>query len=163
MMKQRKGMSYFWIVALASYMTFQQTPDDVRAADIVEPRYTSDGHLLLPEDFQTWIFVGSNLGLGYSDSLSVNTLLERSRQDVPRYHNVYINPEAYLVYLRNGTFPDKTMLVMDVYAAESKEPKGVVDNGTFNGARIGIEVAVKNKNRPDGELINWAYYDFTDR
>jgi hypothetical protein len=149
------------VVLLASYGVFHRLDGYAQTASAFEPHYTRDGRLLLPEGFTTWVFVGSNLGLGYSNDLSANTFLERSRQD--QYHNVYISPEAYWAYFQNRTFPDKTVLVMDVYTAQSKEPKGVVDNGSFNGPRIGIEAAVKNKNRPDGQKTEWAYYDFTDR
>jgi hypothetical protein len=31
-----------------------------------EPRYTPSGDLILPNGFETWVFVGSNLGLSYT-------------------------------------------------------------------------------------------------
>src|SRR5215813_4271912 len=31
-----------------------------------EPRYAPSGDLLLPNGFDTWVFVGSNLGLSYT-------------------------------------------------------------------------------------------------
>ena len=76
------------------------------------------------------------------------------------FHNVYINPEAYAHYLQTGEFPDKTVLVMDVYKAEDKEPKNIVLGGHFAGAHRSVEVAVKNSNRPDGSITAWAYYAF---
>lgn len=147
---------------LAGYVALHRLSGDARAAATSDPRYASNGDLLRPEDFAGWIFVGSNLGLGYAKEVAANTLRERSRQDLGEYHNVYIRPEAYAAYVQNGTFPDKTVLVMDKYAPMTKEPKGVVEEGSFNGPRIGMEVAVKNKSRPDGKSTDWAYYDFTD-
>ena len=38
------------------------------------------------------------------------------------FHNIYINPEAYREYVKSGKFPEKTMLVLDSYKAESGEP-----------------------------------------
>src|SRR5260370_1136869 len=31
-----------------------------------EPRYTPSGEFVLPSGFETWVFVGSNLGLSYT-------------------------------------------------------------------------------------------------
>ena len=76
------------------------------------------------------------------------------------FHNVYINPEAYEAYIKSGKFPDKTVLVMDVYKAMDREPKGIVSRGYFPGEQRSIEVAVKNNNRPDGSKTDWAYYAF---
>lgn len=36
------------------------------------------------------------------------------------FDNVFVNPEAYRVFLRNGLWPDKTVLVLEVRAAQSK-------------------------------------------
>jgi hypothetical protein len=52
---------------------------------------------------------------------------------------------------------------MQVFEPADKEPKGVLSRGVFNGRRVGLEVAVKNGSRPDGNTTPWAYYDFTDR
>ena len=128
-----------------------------------DPQYTSQGNLVRPKDFQGWIFVGSNLGLGYAQGVAANTVRELARPSLGEYHNIYLAPEAYAEYAKTKTFPDKTVLVMDVYRAQTKEPQGIVDQGSFNGLSLGTEVAVKNKNRPDGSKTDWAYYDFTDR
>lgn len=130
-----------------------------------DPQYVpGNGNLVRPKDFHRWMFVGSNLGLRYATELKANTGRERLlTADLGEYHNIYLKPEAYADYVRTGTFPDRTVLVMDVYEAQARDAKGVVTAGSFNGAWLGIEVAVKNKNRPDGQKTDWAYYDFTDR
>jgi hypothetical protein len=103
------------------------------------PRYDAEGNLLLPDGFETWVFVGSSLGLTYSDNPPSHDM----------FHSVYIDPTAYRRYVETGTFPDPTMLAMTLYEAEKKTDFG---SGLFSGERHGLEVAVK-----DGE---WAYYDF---
>jgi hypothetical protein len=129
----------------------------------LEPRYDSDKNLVRPQDFANWIFVGSNLGLGYDKKVTATLPREAARADLGEYHNIYLKPEDYAAYVRTGIFPDRTMLVMDVYAAQQRDAKGVVTAGSYNGQWLGIEVAVKNKSRPDGSKTDWAYYDFTDR
>ena len=74
----------------------------------------------------------------------------------------YANPEAYAQFLVNRKFPEPTVLVMENFAAADKEPKGILANGAFNGERVGLEVAVKNSSRPDGQPTPWAYYVLTD-
>lgn len=125
------------------------------------PRYTSTGQLLAPVGYESWIFVGSNLGLGYRADVPDVTAAEGSRNDHKVFHNVYINPAAYETFKKSQQFPDPTMLVMEVFAAAERGPQDVVSAGQFNGDRIGIEVAVKNSRRPDGSTTPWAYYDFT--
>ena len=132
------------------------------AAQQVVPRYNVAHELLPPADFETWVFVGSNLGMAYRQSLSAMTATEAARADEQRFHNIYINPEAYAHFLEKRGFPDPTILVMENFAAADKEPKGVLASGVFNGKRVGVEVAVKNSSRPDGSKTPWAYYVFTD-
>src|SRR5207244_12489529 len=79
------------------------------------------------------------------------------------FHNVYINPEAYEQYVKTGKFPEKTVLVMDVYKAEEREAKDIVSAGLFPGQQLRIEVAGKASARPDGSKTDWAYYDFPPR
>lgn len=122
------------------------------------PQY--EGPLLrMPVGFDTWVFVGSNLGLSYKPNLPMMTPLEATRSDQQLFHNIYINPEAYRHFAATGEFPEPTILVMEIYTAASKEPKGVLATGVFNNERVGLEVAVKNSHRPDGGT-SWAYYTF---
>jgi cytochrome P460 len=147
-------------VLLAGLLAFYRPHGDAKAQTPFEPKYRGE-LLLLPEDFTSWIFVGSNLGLGYAREVSGNTAKELTRAETAVYHNVYISPPAYAAYKQTRAFLDKTVLVMDVYEAQNREPQGIVNRGSFNGRRLTIEVAVKNRNRPDGKPTDWAYYDFT--
>jgi Cytochrome P460 len=125
------------------------------------PAYDPKGDLKRPTGYEKWIFVGSNLGLEYRED---NDKKDAGKADAPdkleNFHNVYINPEAYEHYLRTGTFPEKTMLVLDIYKAEKREPGSIVAEGLYPGKQIGIALAVKNSARPDGGKTAWAYYDF---
>ncbi len=126
------------------------------------PRYGSSGDLLLPNGFETWVFVGSNLGLSYTPDAAKAASAPPPRAPRQQFHNVSINKAAYDYFLANNRFPDGTVLVMQVFEAADKETKGVLASGKFNGRRVGLEVAVKNASRPDGKATPWAYYNFTD-
>jgi hypothetical protein len=79
-----------------------------------------------------------------------------------QFHNVSINKAACDYFLANGRFPGRTVLVMQVFEAAEKEPRSVLASGVFNGRRVGLEVAVTNTSRPDGNATPWACYNFTD-
>jgi len=129
-----------------------------------EPQYNEAGELKRPAGFETWVFVGSNLGLEYSDAATKEKPPEKNEKNTPakgaNFHNVYINPEAYAQYVKTGKFPEKTVLVLDIFKAEEREPRKIVSEGLFPGAHAGVAVAVKNSARPDGSQTDWAYYDF---
>jgi hypothetical protein len=127
-----------------------------------EPQYAPGGDLVLPNGFETWVFVGSNLGLSYTPDAAAAASAPPPRAPRQQFHNVSINKAAYDYFLANGRFPEKTMLVMQVFEASDKEPRNVLASGVFNGSRVGLEVAVKNTSRPDGKTTPWAYYNFTD-
>jgi hypothetical protein len=132
------------------------------AAKPAEPRYNERGELLLPEDFQAWVFVGANLGVEYRDDAVPAQAGKAPPKNLTKshFHNVYINPAAYESYAKTGKFPDRTILVLDIYKAITGGPKSIVSEGLFPGKPVGVAAAVKNRNRPDGEKTDWAYYDF---
>lgn len=163
-------------VALASLVAARWRSDgEIRAADpktsadtparkSTGPQYNDKGELKLPADFYTWVFVGSNLGIEYREAGEPDAAREKNEEkpDKPRnFHNIYINPEAYEQYAKSGKFPEKTVLVLDMYKAEAGEPKSVVSDGRFPGKQTGVAIAVKNSARPDGGKSDWAYYEFS--
>jgi hypothetical protein len=135
-----------------------------RSQNSDEPHYAPGGDLVLPNGFDTWVFVGSNLGLSYTPDAAAAASAPPPPPRAPRqqFHNVYINKAAYDYFSANGRFPERTVLVMQVFEAADKEPASVLASGLFNGRRVGLEVAVKNTSRPDGRTTPWAYYNFTD-
>jgi cytochrome P460 len=148
--------------AAALCLVLAASGPSARSQSSEEPRYTPNGDLLLPNGFDTWVFVGSNLGLSYTPDAAAASGTPPPRAPSQQFHNVSINKAAYDYFSANGRFPERTVLVMQVFEAADKEPRGVLASGVFNGRRIGLEVAVKNATRPDGKATPWAYYNFTD-
>src|SRR5437660_12467256 len=111
-----------------------------------EPRFADGNHLVRPEGYREWMFVGSNLNMGYTE--------DRSPKE-SRFHNVYVQREAYREYTATGTFPDKTVLVMEVIAAGTNE--SINKRGQFEDKHLGIEVALKDEKR---FAEKWAYFNF---
>jgi Cytochrome P460 len=128
-------------------------------------RYTKDGELVRPDDYRTWVFVGAQLGIQYAPEAgdardSTPQKYPDGARTVGDFHNVYINPEAYEHYVKAGEFPDKTVLVLDIYAAGQKEPRHIVRAGHFEAEQLRVEVAVKDRGHPGGSKTLWAYYSF---
>lgn len=147
-------------VAFSHFASWTHSEDTKPAAN--GPQYNDKGELKYPADYRTWVFVGSNLGLEYRDDATDKT--PPKKDDKPKkvgnFHNVYIDPASFGHYMKTGIFPEKTMLVLDVYKAEQGEPQSIVSEGLFPGKQTGVALAVKNSARPDGSKTDWAYYDF---
>jgi hypothetical protein len=69
-----------------------------------DPQYTAGGDLLLPNGFQTWVFVGSNLGLSYTPDAAAAVSAPSPRAPRQQFHNVSINRAAYDYFLANAGF-----------------------------------------------------------
>jgi Cytochrome P460 len=127
--------------------------------------YNKHGELLRPDGYRTWVFVGADLGLDYTqrndESLDYPKKKDERDDESRPFHNVYVDRAAYEHYARTGEFPDKTVLVLELFESRRKEPQNVVTRGWYEGNRVALEVAVKDRGRPDGSKTPWAYYDFT--
>ena len=58
--------------------------------------------MAVPDDYRQWVFLTSSLDLNYTTAAA------------PSHHmldNVFVDPEAYRVFLKTGTWPDKTVLI----------------------------------------------------
>jgi Cytochrome P460 len=114
------------------------------------PAYDSAGNVIRPEGYRKWVFVGTSLGLRYMGEGG-------SDEGRGSFHNVYIQPEAYDAFLKAGTFPEKTILAMEVYSAGTKEPKSGLTGGYYGDRLTGFSAAIKDKERfPEG----WGYVSF---
>ena len=114
------------------------------------PEYTSDGQLKLPENYRQWVY----LTTGFDMSYSANAM----QMDHHMFDNVFVNPEAYKAFVDTGTWPDKTMLVLEARKAEGKG--SINQRGNFQGSQImGLEVHVKDEARFPGK---WAFFGFDE-
>ncbi len=153
------GLNLLVLAALAGRSLSEEPKPDADGA----PHYNARHELLRPEGYRTWVFVGTSIGLKYArpgDGIKSRAIDDYAKSPLGDFHKVYINPQAYAVYAHTGRFPDGTVLVMDVYQAEQREPRGIVTGGLFSGEQKEIEVAIKNSKRPDGSKTEWAYYAF---
>ena len=108
------------------------------------PQFTSDGQLMLPKNYREWVFVTAGIGMTYGSP-------ESAQAQEPRFDNVFVSPAAYRSFLETGTWPDKTMFVLEIRTAQSKA--SINKGGRFQSDVTAIEVEVKNGGK-------WEFYGF---
>ena len=113
------------------------------------PEYTSDAQLKFPEPYREWVYLTSGFDMSYSPAAQSG--------DHHMFDNVFVNPEAYKAFVKTGTWPDKTMLVLEVRGAEGRG--SINKKGNYQGAAMGLEVHVKDEARFPGQ---WAFFGFDD-
>ena len=111
------------------------------------PRYAATGELIRPADFREWMFLTSGLGMTYNQPTGAAR--------TPNFTNVYVNPSSYRAFMKTGTWPDKTMLILEIRASSSEG--SINKGGHFQSNLVVIEAAVKDESRFEGK---WAYFDF---
>src|SRR5215831_7137015 len=94
------------------------------------PEYTSDGRLRFPEHYREWVYLTTGFDMSYNPAMDMGHHM---------FDNVFVNREAYQAFLETGTWPDKTMLVLEGRRAETK---GSINKaGHFQGTdTMGVEV-----------------------
>jgi hypothetical protein len=148
----KRGWGHVGLLALVGASAWLAFAPSATPQSSDPPQYDSSGNLLRPVGFETWVFVGSNLGLAYQGE---------GKPQHPEFHNVYMSPQAYAEFVKTQTFPDLTVFVIDRLTPKDREAKGIVTAGVYNDQRVGILAAVKNMHRPDKRTKPWAYYVFS--
>ncbi len=115
------------------------------------PQYTSDAQLKLPENYREWIYLSSGFDMSYSK------VGMAGMQDHHTFDNVFVNPAAYKAFVKTGTWPDKTMLVLEVRGAEGRG--SINQKGNYQSTVMGLEVHVKDEAHFPGK---WAFFGFDD-
>ena len=110
------------------------------------PAYAKDGDLVPPLQYREWIYLTSGLDMSYTP---------KSDPNMSMFDNVFVNPEAYRSFLATGTWPDKTVMVLESRGASSKG--SINKSGHFqSGGLMGLEIHVKDEARFPGK---WAFFD----
>src|SRR6267378_4566293 len=137
-------------VLLSVVVLFSATPFRQNAAPPSSgPEYTSDGQLKFPENYREWVYLTSGFDMSYNPA-------QTAGHDM--FDNVFVNPEGYRAFAETGTWPDKTMLVLEVRGAKNKG--SINQAGHYQDTEVmGREVHVKDEARFPGK---WAFFGFDD-
>jgi hypothetical protein len=137
-----------WLVLAVLFSTFGVSQIGKNATQA--PEYTNDGQMKLPERYREWVYLTTGFDMSYSPAMQM--------ADHHMFDNVFVNPEAYKVFVETGIWPDKTMLMLEVRGAEGKG--SINQKGNYQSTEVmGLEVHVKDEARFPGK---WAFFGFDD-
>ena len=135
------------------------TPDDDPASSIrpsapaetaAAPLAYEGDKLRAAPDYREWIYVTTGFDMSYS---RVNL------PGHPMFDSVFVNPAAWQAFKRTGTWPDKTVLVLEARGAATAG--SINKRGYFQDAALmGVEIHAKDVARFGGD--GWAFFGFED-
>jgi cytochrome P460 len=98
--------------------------------------YAADGKLVFPKDYRTWVYLSTGVDMAY---------LEGPPPSQHSFDSVFVDPASYAAFQRTGTWPDKTVMVLEVRKGQSR---GSINKaGVFQTDRVGLEAHVKDVGR----------------
>ncbi len=103
--------------------------------------------LPFPAGYREWIHLTTGLDMSYNPALAM-----------PGHHmfdNVYAEPSAYREFLKTGTWPDKTRVVLEVRMGTTE---GSINKAGMyqTGEPMGVEVHMKDAGLQGG----WGFFGF---
>ncbi|MBO0912122.1 MAG: cytochrome P460 family protein [Acidobacteria bacterium] len=120
----------------------------VRLDETTPSEYTAANQLKFPEHYREWVYLSTGFDMSYSP------LPQMAGHHM--FDNVFVDPESYRAFLETGTWPDKTMLVLEVRGAEGRG--SINRKGNYQGTDVmGMEAHVKDTKRFEG---GWAFFEF---
>jgi hypothetical protein len=142
-------MRTMWCIALCGWVA----ASSVSAQQPAAPAFTSAGQLVRPLDYRSWVFVTSGLGMTYGPA-------KPAEGQPPLFDNVFVTRESYNEFLRSGTWPDKTMFILEGRRAEANV--SINNGGHTQGQMAFMEAAVKDVARFKN-TGGWGYFSFDSR
>jgi hypothetical protein len=119
-------------------------------AKLAGAQFSADGKLQRPVDYRNWRFVSTGLGMSYGPAAQAAALTGNVIFD-----NVFVQPQAYDAFVRDGAWPEGTMFVLELRRSETQRPPN--NRGYFQTDILAVEASVKDSSRFKG---SWAYFDF---
>jgi hypothetical protein len=110
-------------------------------------QYTKDGELVLPKDYRHWDFLSSSVAMNYP--------AEEGPGGHPMFSNIFVQPSAYQYFEKTGTWPDKTVLLMEL--REVGHPAGG-DAFLSKDAEFQTDLMVYEAHVKDSSRGGWAFY-----
>jgi Cytochrome P460 len=135
------------LLLLAFLLPQNKNVTTIPAAVSDGPAYTAAGELKFPEAYREWVFLASSTDMSYDPK---PTAVEHTV-----FNNLFVNPSAYKAFLATGTWPDKTMLVLENRAGEAA--RSINTQGRTQSVQVtGMEVHVKDASLAGG----WGFFSF---
>ena len=111
------------------------------------PQYDAAGRLVFPGDYRDWVFLSSSLDISYVEDFPA--------PGVHIFSNVFVPRQAYVSFLKNGVWPDKTVLLTEHRAGATN--LSILKHGQIQTTNIvAFEAHVKDARFKD----SWAFFGF---
>jgi hypothetical protein len=118
------------------------------AAPGAAPAYAANGEMLPITNYREWVYLTTGIDMSYNPKATGG--------GESMFDNVFVNPESYRSFLATGTWPDKTVMILEGRVARSRG--SINTHGHFQSEQLmGFEVHVKDEARFPGK---WAFFDF---
>ena len=127
---------------IAAAVSKAETPTPVAG-----PAYSPDGRMIFPRDYRSWVYLSSGLDMSYVEGAGASGM--------SIFDNVFVNREAYAAFQKTGTWPDKTVMVLE--ARRGEQNGSINKHGRFQTDVMGAEIHVKDEARFKG---GWAFFGF---
>lgn len=113
------------------------------------PQYVDNNTMKFPENYRDWTYLTTGFDMSYNPAMNM---------DHHMFDNVFVSPEAYKSFLQTGTWPDKTVMVLEGRMGKSR---GSINKaGNYQDTEImGMEIHVKDEARFPGK---WAFFGSED-
>ena len=145
-------VTFVMLVSQPEPALFAQTrPASLGAQQEDMPRFTSDGQLMRPVDWEAWVMVGASLGLTYTES--GNAPVPGAGPGI--FHTIFLQPWAYRSFLETGEFAENTMFILSL--AEASQHADPARGGAYEGERVLSEVHLKRQGQHES---GWGFYAF---
>lgn len=112
------------------------------------PAYAGD-KLAYPADYREWVYLSSGLDMTYGPAAPP--------AGQHRFDNVFVDPDAYRAFKATGTWPDKTIMVLEV--RKTAEKGSINQAGQYQTDIAATEVHVKDVARFK-DTGGWAFFGF---
>jgi hypothetical protein len=142
-------MRFCFLLCLTALLMAQDTAK-VEPNNSTAPVYTADGRLVLPANYREWIYLTTGLDMDYNPDIAM--------AGHSMFDNVFVNPDAYKAFVATGTWPDKTMLVLEGRMAANKG--SINKKGHYQTNEVMAQsVHIKDESRFPGK---WAFFGFDE-
>ncbi len=97
-------LAFVLFASLLSISLLAAFRGDAPVASEGAPAYDRDGKMRFPEHYRDWVYLTTGFDMSYNPAMQMVHHM---------FDNVFVNPEAYHAFLANGTWPDKTVFVLE--------------------------------------------------
>ena len=133
-------MSLLCLAPVLIFACLQASMAETGSVEVAQ--FDADGKLILPESFDNWVFIGTSLGMGYSQA-----------EFDPEGHNMFqvvrMEPESYRAFLETGRFVDGSQIALHFFGSQTDV--SINETGFVMGDLHMAEIHYKDSTRfPDG-------------